>query len=220
MLQITNLSYRYPASRKAPLCFPAFSLARGENAILFGPSGSGKSTLLHLLAAILPPQDGALLINGLDLASLPRRAADAWRGRHIGFLTRKPMLVASLSVWENLLLPAYASRQAIDIARAEGLLRSLELADQARAMPHQLTPGQKQRAALARALIHRPTLLLADEPTASLDDADCAASLALLASHAAQAGASLIIATHDARVLPALPAAQVMRLPSPAMEMA
>lgn len=216
MLQIKNLSYRYPGARTAQLSVPAFSIAKGEHAVLLGPSGCGKSTLLHLMAAILTMQSGSLLVAGTDPAALAPRAADRWRGRTIGFLPQKLALVASLSVRENLLLAAYANGQSTDPTRADGLLQALGLLEKRNAKPHQLSQGQQQRVAIARALFNHPQLLLADEPTANLDDAACLAAIQLLTTQAGAVGASLVIATHDARVVSALPQAKVLRLYAPA----
>jgi len=212
MLQISKLSYRYPNSQDAQLSVPAFALAKGQYAIILGPSGCGKSTLLHLIAAILTPQTGELRVAGTDVAALSPRAADAWRGRTVGFLPQKLALVPSLSVRENLLLSAYANGQKANPARTDTLLQSLGLSDKADAKPHQLSQGQQQRVAIARALFNHPVLLLADEPTANLDDVSCAAAIRLLTEQTAQNDASLVIATHDARVLDALPSASVLRL--------
>lgn len=214
MLQISNLSYHYPGTYATPLAFPSFALQQGCHAVILGPSGCGKSTLLHLLAAILTPQQGSLQVAGTDIASLSARAADAWRGRTVGFLPQKLALVASLTVRENLLLASYAAGMAAHESRANELLRALGLQDKAKAKPHQLSQGQQQRVAIARAMFNRPKLVLADEPTANLDDAACAAVIALLESQSAEGGASLVIATHDARVLQALPKAAVLRLPA------
>jgi putative ABC transport system ATP-binding protein len=212
MLQIHDLSYRYPGTASARLSVPEFSLPDRDHAIILGPSGCGKSTLLHLIAAILTPQQGRLRVGATDIAALSAREADAWRGRTIGFLPQKLALVPSLSVRENVLLAAYASTQGADAARADALLRELGLAEKSNAKPHQLSQGQQQRVAIARALFNCPQLLLADEPTANLDDASCALATGLLTAQATQAGASLVIATHDARVLAALPQARVLRL--------
>lgn len=220
MLQISRLNFRYPQARTAQLAVAEFSLAAGQHAILLGPSGCGKSTLLHLLAAILTPQAGTLRVANTDLSTLTPRAADAWRGKTIGFLPQKLALVPSLSARQNLLLAAYAKGQHGDVARSLALLDALGLAGKADAKPHQLSQGQQQRVAIARALFNRPQLLLADEPTANLDDAACAAAIVLLTRHADDIGASLVIATHDARVLAALPQAQVLRLAAPLMEAA
>ncbi len=212
MLQIKNLSYRYPGATSAQLSVPAFSLAKGQHAVLLGPSGCGKSTLLHLMAAILGAHGGSLLVAGTDPAALAPRAADHWRGRTIGFLPQKLALVASLNVRENLLLAAYANGQNPDPTRADGLLQALGLLEKRHAKPHQLSQGQQQRVAIARALFNHPQLLLADEPTANLDDAACIAAIELLTSQAGVVGASLVIATHDARVVSALPQAKILRL--------
>lgn len=213
MLNILQLRHTYSAAQA--LYVEAFQLAAGEHAIILGPSGCGKSTLLHLIAAILKPQEGSLTVAGVDVKALPPRAADAWRGQAIGFLPQRLALVPSLSVRENLLLSAYANNQAADTARANHLLQALGLADKAGSKPHQLSQGQQQRVAIARALFNRPKLLLADEPTANLDDASCAAAIQLLTAQAADIGASLVVATHDARVLSALPQAKIMRLSVP-----
>mgnify|MGYP001627105397 CR=1 FL=1 len=212
LLTISQLEHRYHGV--TVLSVPYFELARGRHALLLGPSGSGKSTLLHLLGAILSPQNGRIAIDGIDLASLAPREADAWRGRHVGLLPQQLALVASLSVRDNVLLPAYACGLPPDVERAQALLAGLGLADKAHAMPHQLSGGQRQRVAIARAMFTQPRLLLADEPTANLDDAACAQVVALLARQARDANASLLIASHDARLIAALPGAAVLRLPA------
>ncbi|HXA47233.1 MAG TPA: ABC transporter ATP-binding protein [Burkholderiaceae bacterium] len=210
MITVSNLSYRYKA--QPVLQVDAFQLAAGEHAIVLGPSGCGKSTFLHLLAGILTPQSGQLHIDGADIKGLGQRAIDTWRGKNIGFLPQRLALVPSLTVTENLLLSCYANGMSADRERAQTLLQSLGLSDKAKSYPHQLSGGQKQRVAIARAVFNRPKLLLADEPTANLDDAACNAVLKLLTTQAREVGASLVIATHDARVSVALPSAASMRL--------
>jgi putative ABC transport system ATP-binding protein len=217
MLQITNLSYRYPDSGQLQLHVPSFDLGPGGQAVILGPSGCGKSTLLHLIAGILTPQQGTLRVGNTDLAGLSARAADHWRGATIGFLPQKLALVPSLSVRENVLLAAYALARTPDLTRADTLLDALGLTERAQAKPHQLSQGQRQRVALARALYNRPILLLADEPTANLDDFACAAAIRLLTENASGTGASLVVATHDARVLAAMPQAALLRLQPPAV---
>ncbi|HYD62979.1 MAG TPA: ATP-binding cassette domain-containing protein [Noviherbaspirillum sp.] len=212
MLQISGLTYRYPNSTAAQLSVPGFTLAKGAHAVILGPSGCGKSTLLHLIAAILKPQEGELRVAGTDLRSLSPRAADAWRGSTVGFLPQKLALVPSLTVRENVLMAAYANGRHGDTARADDVLDALGIAAKAQAKPHQLSQGQQQRVAIARALFNHPALLLADEPTANLDDDACAAAIGLLTAQAGRNDASLVIATHDARVLAALPDAKVLRL--------
>lgn len=212
MLTIANLEHRHGGV--TVLSVPSFDLPRGRHALLLGPSGSGKSTLLHLLAAILTPQTGRIEVDGLQTSALAPRAADAWRGRHIGFLPQQLALVASLSARDNVLLAAYAAGLPPDLQRADSLLHELGLAGKAQAWPHQLSGGQRQRVAIARAMFAQPRLLLADEPTANLDDQACASVIRLLARQAQQASASLLIASHDARLVAALPDAAVLRLPA------
>jgi putative ABC transport system ATP-binding protein len=211
MISVSSLSYRYKAH--TVLTVDSFDLASGEHAIILGPSGCGKSTFLHLLAGILTLQTGRLQINGTEVKDLTQRAKDAWRGKTIGFLPQRLALVPSLNVVENLTLSNYANGTPADSKRAETLLQALGLADKFKSYPHQLSGGQKQRVAIARAVFNRPQLLLADEPTANLDDAACTAVIALLITQATEVGASLIVATHDARVLAALPNATILRLP-------
>ena len=211
MLHLASLTYGY-ADAGPVLSVDAFHLPAGHHGLLLGPSGSGKSTLLHLLAGILTPQGGKLEVAGMELSQLTPRQRDGWRGRAIGLLPQQLALVASLCVLENVLLPAYASGQRPNPGHAAGLLDALGLRDKLDAYPHQLSGGQRQRVAIARAVVMRPKLILADEPTANLDDEACAAVVQLLASQAEQAGASLLIASHDARVLAALPGASVLRL--------
>jgi putative ABC transport system ATP-binding protein len=212
MISVSNLTYRY--GTHPVLNIDAFQLDGGAHAIILGPSGCGKSTFLHLLAGILTSQTGNLQIGGTSLKDLGQREIDAWRGKTIGFLPQRLALVPSLNVAENLLLSNYANGSAADSKRVAALLLALGLSDKAASHPHQLSGGQQQRVAIARAVFNRPKLLLADEPTANLDDATCAAVIQLLTGQAAEVGASLIVATHDARVLAALPSATVLRLPA------
>lgn len=212
MIEVSQLGYRYNAI--SVLAVDAFRLPAGEHAIVLGPSGCGKSTLLHLLAGILTPQTGHLQVGGIRIKDLTQRERDAWRGKTIGFLPQRLALVPSLTVSENLLLSNYANGTGADHARADALLLELGLSEKAASYPHHLSGGQRQRVAIARAVFNRPKLLLADEPTASLDDDTCAVVIKLLTLQAMEVGASLVVATHDARVVAALPQAAVLRLPA------
>lgn len=212
MLHLASLTYGYDPARPL-LDIAAFDLPAGRHALLLGPSGCGKSTLLHLLAGILAPQGGRLEVAGTSLPGLTPRQRDSWRGRTVGLLPQQLALVPSLNVLDNVLLPAYASGQRPDPARAASLLDQLGLAGKLAAYPHALSGGERQRAAIARAVFLRPQLILADEPTDNLDDLACTAVVHLLVRQAAQAGASLVIASHDARVRSAMPDAVVLRLP-------
>jgi len=179
---------------------PAWRAEQGAHWLVIGPSGSGKTTLLHVLAGILRPLAGAISIAGQDLMALKPAALDRFRGQHIGIVLQRLHLVPSLSVQKNLLLAQYLAGVMQDEARAHEVLSSLDIADKAHAYPHELSFGQAQRVAVARAVVNRPKLLLADEPTSNLDDARCAQAYALLESQARACGATLVIATHDQRI--------------------
>ncbi len=218
MIAAQGLAFRH-AGAAAPLRFPDVRLAQGGRLLLRGPSGTGKSTWLALVGGLRRASAGSLEVAGTPLATLGSGAAlDAWRARNIGFLPQRLHLSAALTVAQNLALPYLAAGLPRDDAAIADALQQLGL-DPALAArrPHQLSGGQAQRVALARAVLLRPRVLLADEPTASLDDASAAAALALLHATAERCGATLVVATHDARAarwLLALEGAQALQLGS------
>ena len=197
-----GLRHRYDGG--AEIEYRDFALPAGRHLLLRGASGSGKSTLLALLSGLLRVQQGQLNVAGTDLAGLSPRALDAWRGATLGFVPQRLHLREALTVAENLALPALAAGQGADTARAPELVAALDIALLAGRRPHQLSVGQAQRVALARALMRRPRLLLADEPSASLDDEHALHMLALLLDAAEREGCTLVIASHDGRVIEAL----------------
>ncbi len=199
-IQWSGLSHRYAGSG-SPVVFPDFSLPPGRHLLLRGPSGSGKSTLLALMAGLLTPGAGRIQMAGADLGALSARQRDAWRGAQLGFVPQRLHLSASLSVLDNLALPFISAGLPPQPERALALLQQLGLQGLEARLPHQLSVGQAQRVALARALMRQPALLLADEPSASLDDAHAHQVLHLLLDVAAAQGVSLILATHDARLV-------------------
>jgi len=174
--------------------------AQGEHWLVLGPSGSGKTTLLHILGGILRPSYGEVLVAGQPLLRLKPRALDRFRGRHVGLVLQQLHLVDSLTVEDNIILAQFFSRLPPDPYRAREVLADLGLEDKADAYPHELSFGQAQRVAVARAVVNRPTLLLADEPTSNLDDAHAMQTLDLLETQATACRATLLIATHDQRI--------------------
>lgn len=198
MIQTHALSYHYPGG--ATLRFPDVQLAQGAVLLLHGASGCGKSTWLALVAGLVAPSSGTLTVADQPLGALEQHASDAWRARQIGFLPQKLHLSAALTVQQNLALVFWASGQPEDPARITAALQALGVQDLAARKPSQLSGGQAQRVALARAVLLQPRVILADEPSASLDDTAAAAAVQLLLDTARSHGATLVIATHDARV--------------------
>jgi putative ABC transport system ATP-binding protein len=198
MIRTTGLAFAYPGA--APILFPDVDLAQGAVLLLRGPSGSGKSTWLALVAALVPPHAGFLEVAGQNLAALNRVQADAWRARTLGFLPQKLQMSAALTVAQNLGLAYWAAGAAQDRPGMDAALASVGVAGLADRLPAQLSGGQAQRVALARAVLMQPQVIAADEPTASLDDDAAHEALQLLYGCAQRCGATLVIATHDARV--------------------
>jgi ABC-type lipoprotein export system ATPase subunit len=197
MFKAEGLVQRY--STDTTIHFPDWTVAQGEHWLLTGPSGAGKTTLLHLLGGLLRPDGGSLFIAGKDMLSLSGAQRDAFRGKHIGIVFQQPHLIDTLTITENLLLAQYFAGNKQDKAYCRQLLSHLGL-ERPDAYPNTLSQGQMQRVSLARAIINKPSLLLADEPTASLDDENALQVLAMLQECAQQEGASLVIATHDSRI--------------------
>lgn len=204
MICTRSLRYAYPGG--TTLAFPDVDVAQGAVLLLSGPSGCGKSTWLALVAALVRPTAGTLTVAGQTLDTMKSVASDAWRSRAIGFLPQKLHLSAALSVYQNLAMAQWAAGQAEDAPRIHAALQALGVQDLAPRKPGQLSGGQAQRVALARAVLLQPQVILADEPTASLDDATAADAVGLLLATAKAQGATLVIATHDARVAQLIPA--------------
>ena len=198
MISTRQLAYRY---RDGPvLRFDDLELPQGGVLLLRGASGSGKSSWLALAAGLLAPSEGHISVAGQSLAGLGKVAGDAWRARTIGFLPQKLHLSSALTVFANLALAQWAAGQAQDDAAISAALAALGVQELAQRKPSQLSGGQAQRVALARAVLLQPKVILADEPTASLDDEAAAQAVQLLQVTAQRQGATLVIATHDARV--------------------
>jgi putative ABC transport system ATP-binding protein len=175
---------------------------QGEHWLVLGPSGSGKTTLLHILAGFLKPSYGEVLVAGHPITKMKPAALGRFRARHIGIVFQRLHLIDSLRIADNLMLAQYFSGLGQSRERVNEVLAELGLSKKARAYPHELSFGQAQRVAVARAVVNRPTLLLADEPTSNLDDAHCIRTLELIEAQARACKATLVIATHDQRIKP------------------
>jgi ABC-type lipoprotein export system ATPase subunit len=198
MLAVRGLAHRYGAQQV--LRVDEWTVAAGGRALVLGPSGSGKSTLLHVLAGLLRPSAGEVTVFGQDLLALRKSEVDLWRGRNVGIVLQALHLVSHLTVRANLRLAQYLARLPQDDAAVERALGALGVADKAGRRPHELSQGEQQRVAVARAVVNGPKLLLADEPTASLDDESAERAIRLLIGEAERHHATLVVATHDARV--------------------
>jgi ABC-type lipoprotein export system ATPase subunit len=200
-LAITALRFTYPATRPEDaftLAVEDFRLGAGEQALLTAGSGRGKSTLLSLIAGLLEPASGRIAVAGQEIHALRAAARDRFRGGHIGMIFQTFNLLHGFSALENVMAALKFSDvpRAEHRARAAALLEGLGLSRPG-ATPDELSVGQQQRVAVARAVACRPTLVLADEPTASLDPATSAGAIDLIQSACLGAGAALLCVSHD-----------------------
>jgi len=198
MIQTRNLVYQY--ANGPCILFPDVDVAQGGVLLVAGPSGAGKSTWLALVSALVAPTSGEIAVAEQPLQTLKKVAADSWRARTIGMLPQRLHLSDALSVEHNLMMAQWAAGRPQDLLRISAALQALGVKDLAQRRPAQLSGGQAQRVALARAVLLQPRVILADEPTASLDDAAAADAVAVLLHAASIHRATLVIATHDARV--------------------
>jgi lipoprotein-releasing system ATP-binding protein len=204
LLKLVNVTRRYdsPANTGALTVLDQVSLevARGESLAIVGPSGSGKSTLLHIIGTLDRPTSGSVALDGQDLNALDDLQIAAVRNRQIGFVFQAHYLLPQCTVWENVLVPTLACSDATlrDGAdeRAERLLKRVGLGERKSHRPGELSGGERQRVAVVRALINQPQLLLADEPTGSLDHASAQALGQLLLDLNREEGVTLIVVTH------------------------
>ncbi len=204
MLETRDLhkSYQAGEARVDALRGITLKILPGEIVAITGPSGCGKSTLLHLLGALDTPTSGQVYLEGHPLHSLNDDKLTALRRLKIGFVFQFFHLLPTLTVEENVLLPLLLSGRVNPLARARArdLLTSVQLADRSHHRPHQLSGGQLQRAAIARALIHQPSILLADEPTGNLDSASSNAVIELITRLARTEKTTVLIVTHSQSV--------------------
>jgi len=198
-LRQVSKSYREGQSRRAVLENVDVEIERGEFVAVTGRSGTGKSTLLNLISGIDLPDSGAIVLDGIDLSALSERQRTIKRRHAVGFVFQFFNLIPTLSVGENLLLPLelIGIERAAARARNMGMLERVDLASRVDSFPDRLSGGEQQRVAVARALVHEPEVVLADEPTGNLDAETGRAVLTLLTDMSRDAGKTLIIVTHS-----------------------
>ncbi|PTW41668.1 MULTISPECIES: ABC transporter ATP-binding protein [Rhodovulum] len=200
-LHLSAVEVAYPGLSAPVLRIPELDIPAGSRVAVTGPSGSGKSTLVNIVTGLAPPGTGRVLWDGTDIAELPEGRRDRWRGANIGLVMQDFHLFPGLSALENVLLPARLSRvaDAAMEARARTLLAEVGLARPGQPV-ETMSRGEMQRVAVARALLRAPGVIVADEPTASLDPENGAAIGALLIELAERSGATLIVVSHDSRL--------------------
>ena len=169
MLETKNLRFKY--DNNLELNFPDIKTSK-ENLLILGASGVGKTTFLHLLSGLLKPMNGEIDLLGTKISKLKMSEMDRFRGKNIGIVFQKPHFINSLTVKENLQLAQYISKKN-DKNRIQSLLESLGIEDKANKKTQNLSQGEKQRVSIALAIVNSPKLILADEPTSSLDDLNC-----------------------------------------------
>lgn len=204
MISVSPLTFAYPAGDFS-LRVRGLAVARGETVAIVGPSGSGKTTLLSLLAGILTPHVGVVTVDGAVVSSLDEPARRAFRLARIGQVFQRVELMDYLTVEENILLPLRLSGKTIGAehrARTAELIARTGLSGKGHRRPGTLSQGERQRVGICRALVAKPPVVLADEPTSSLDAATSEAVLDLFFSMVKEEGATLVCLTHDTSVLP------------------
>jgi putative ABC transport system ATP-binding protein len=199
LISIQGLTHAY--AERPVLEIGAWSLAAGEEAAIAGPSGSGKSTLLHILAGLQIADGGTITVAGADWRALSPNQRDKARGRNIGIVFQALHLIGAISVRDNLRLAQRLAGGTGDDTKISDLLGELGIGSSSDSRPFHLSHGERQRVAIARAVINRPALILADEPTSALDDDNAATVMELLRGQARACGASLVVASHDRRIL-------------------
>ena len=198
MISTKNITFSY--NKNQTFIMPDLFCQAGSTILVTGNSGKGKTTYLHILAGLLKPNSGEIVIDNKEITHLKGSKADKFRGKNIGVVFQKSHFIASLSVLENLEMASWLATGKKHKVRAKELLQKLDIAEQAHKLPSQLSVGQQQRVSIARALMNEPKVLLADEPTSSLDDKNAEKVIELLTSLSKEYKAALLIVTHDNRI--------------------
>ena len=212
MVRVENLSKIYGTgdNQVRALDNVSFTVEKGEFIAIVGPSGSGKSTLLHLLGGVDRPTAGKIYIDGTDIYALNESKLAIFRRRHIGLIYQFYNLIPTLNVEENITLPQLLDGREVDRVHLDEIMATAGLTDRAAYLPNKLSGGQQQRVSIGRALLTRPAIILADEPTGNLDSKNSRDIVDLLKLSNKKYGQTLLVITHDERI--ALQADRVMTI--------
>lgn len=203
-LSSSNLSYQYPNSEKL-LTFPDFELKQGETFLILGNSGSGKTTFIHLLSLLLPLQNGTLNILDKNIKEETSKSIHDFRAHNISIIHQKPYFVRSLNAMDNLKLSPYFQNEKFDLTNATYFAKKLGVDQLLSKKPDELSGGEQQRLSILRAIVNKPKLIFADEPTSNLDDDNCEKVFNSLQELSTESKATLVIVTHDTRLKTLIP---------------
>ena len=198
MIRTNGLSHAYDPTNV--LNFRDWEINFNDQWLLLGSSGSGKTTLIHILSGLLKPKNGDVFVDDTNLYRLTQNKLDRFRGQRIGLVFQRPHLIKSLSIKDNLKIAQSFAGLSVNSNRIVEVLETLGILSKVNNYPHQLSHGQLQRVSIARAVINKPALIVADEPTSSLDDENTRLVLDLLITQSVLNNSALIISTHDKRV--------------------
>ncbi len=198
MIHTQSLQYKYKEGKH--LSFPDIMVQSNDQWLLTGKSGSGKTTFIHLLAGILSPLSGDIIVHNTNISKFKQSGLDKFRAKNIGLIFQKNLFINSLNMFQNLLITQKVAKAKTDKQFIEHILDELHITELSTKKPFELSQGEQQRFSIARALVNKPKVVLADEPTSSLDDENCNRFIELIKTTCLHYNAALLIATHDSRL--------------------
>lgn len=203
IISFEDVTFSYQAGQS--LQFPNVNIQKGNTTLVLGQSGVGKTTCLHLMAGLMKPKSGSIVINGSSIAHMSQSELDAFRGKNVGVIFQQNHFISALNVLENIEMSQYLSGGKKDSVFCKELLKRLDISDKWNKKTTALSQGERQRVAIARSLAARPPIILADEPTSALDDTNTTEVFKLLKDQADFLGSTLVIVTHDNRLKDLVP---------------
>ncbi|HOY14606.1 MAG TPA: ATP-binding cassette domain-containing protein [Saprospiraceae bacterium] len=203
IISFEDVKFSYQSGQS--LQFPDVNIQKGNTTLVLGQSGVGKTTCLHLMAGLMKPKSGNIVIIGSSIVQMTQSELDAFRGKNVGVIFQQNHFISALNVLENIEMSQYLSGGKKDTIFCKELLKRLDIADKWNKKTTALSQGERQRVAIARSLAAKPPIILADEPTSALDDANTTEVFKLLNDQAEYLGSTLVIVTHDNRLKDLVP---------------